>query len=102
MNNFRDDADIQREIRGIYTCGNVIIKNFRSFCVDIKTLLFKTYCTGIYASQLWCNYNVATLKRIQVSYISVFRHFMFLEQRASVSSAMITESIPPSFTEILG
>lgn len=91
----RDDTDIKRELRSVYARGNVIIKNFKNCCVNIKCLLFKTYCTGLYASQLWWNFNKRTAKRIQVAYNTVFRFLMFLERRASVSGAMVAENISP-------
>jgi hypothetical protein len=90
---FDDNADIQREMKAIYARGNMIIKNFKSCSVDVKTLLFKTYCTGLYATQLWSNFNKSTIDKIQVAYNTIFRYLMSVDRRASISETMIKNGI---------
>ena len=51
-----DDDDVFRQTLGIYARGNVLIKNFQCCIEEIKSLLFKTYCTGFYCSSLWGSY----------------------------------------------
>ena len=91
----RDNTDILRELRGIYARGNTVIKCFKHCSPPVKTLLFKTYCTGMYGSQLWCDFNVTSLGRLKVAYNSIFRYLMNLDRRTSVSGAMIKVGVSP-------
>ena len=55
---FSDDLDLSRQMRAIYTRGNMLIKNFKSCSDDVKLQLFKTYCSNLYCGQLWSTYKV--------------------------------------------
>ena len=88
-----DDDDILRQMRSIYGRGNVLIRNFRNCSDSIKTMLFKTYCTGLYGSSLWCSYKAKTLQKIKVAYNNVFRILMGLRRQGSVSKAMLDVNI---------
>ena len=39
-----DDADINREIRNIFVRTNILIRRFSNCSLDVKAILFKTYC----------------------------------------------------------
>ena len=43
--NRQDDEAVASQIRGLYSRGNALIKHFRYCSDDVKTLLFKTYCS---------------------------------------------------------
>ena len=45
-----DNDDISRQYKRIYAQGNVLIRKF------YMCSLFKSYCTSLYACQLWCCY----------------------------------------------
>ena len=47
----RDDDDIIEQLCGVYTRGNMLIKNFSKCSVDVKSQLFKSYCSSFYCSQ---------------------------------------------------
>ena len=85
----KHDDDIKREVRAIYTRGNILLKHFSSCTEDVKVKLFKTYCHGLYSSQLWCNFNKSTLKRLQRAYNYVFRKLMQLDREESMSSKLV-------------
>ena len=58
VDDFSDDENIYRQMNGIYARGNLLIKYVKHCNSDIKTLMFKTYCTDGYGSALWCHYGV--------------------------------------------
>ncbi len=45
---FRDDRDINRQCHKLYAHGNTLIRKFYMCTPDVKTRLFKTYCTPMY------------------------------------------------------
>ena len=45
-NNPCDDLAIQKEIKKIYTRGNILINNFKHCCNNVKNVLFKTFCSN--------------------------------------------------------
>ncbi len=57
-NDFKDDKDIERQMRYIYSIGNSIVQNFKHCTDDVKLQLFKTFCSNFYCCQLWSNYKV--------------------------------------------
>ena len=59
----RDDIYINRQIRGLYTSGNMIIKCFKHCSDPVKIPLFKSYCTSLYCSQLWSNFSKPVFRK---------------------------------------
>ena len=47
----------------------------------------------MYGIQLWANFTPRTLDRIRVAYNNVFRTFMAVDRRSSVSAAFILKGI---------
>jgi hypothetical protein len=92
-NDVNDDLDIKRQIRGLYARGNMLVKCFKFCSTDTKVMLFKTFCTNMYCSQLWCQYTKRSLKALKVAYNSIFRYLMNLERATSISGAMISCNI---------
>ena len=89
----KDDIDINRHIRGLYTMGNMIIKCFTHCSDPVKILLFKSYCSSMYCSQLWSNFSNPVSRKIKTSFNRVFRILMSLDHRASVLQAMLEAGV---------
>jgi hypothetical protein len=53
---FKDDRDIKRQIRAIYSKGNILISKFRKCSNEIKVQLFKSLCSNVYCSHLWSSF----------------------------------------------
>ena len=92
-NDMDDEYDINRQIRGLFTRGNIIIKCFRHCSEDVKILLFKTYCSNMYCSHLWSNYKTNVFRKLKTSFNKVFRMLFNLDRRASISQAMLESKI---------
>ena len=41
----KDEKDIAREVRSLYSRCNTLIRKFGNLTLDVKCSLFKTYCT---------------------------------------------------------
>ena len=73
--NMCDNNDIKRQMKGVYARGNVLLKRFNSCSHDVKTKLFKAYCSSFYCVSLWCNYTVMCYKKLNSAYNRIFRIF---------------------------
>ena len=75
-NDTSDDLDMMRQCRFLYAQGNGLIRKFHMCTPEVKSKLFKSYCTSIYTGPLWCNYRSATLNKVIVAYNSVLRNLL--------------------------
>ena len=89
----RDDIDIQRQIRGIYALGNMIINYLRHCSVEVKTMLFKTYCCNMYCSNLWTKFYAKSFNNIRWAFKRVYRYFMNLKRDSSISMSMVENRV---------
>ena len=52
-NDQRDDEDVLREVRGLFTRTNILARKFKMCSAAVKTVLFKSYCMCFYGMELW-------------------------------------------------
>ena len=50
-----DDEDINRQRRTLFVQGYIILLMFNMRSLGVKRTLFRTYCSPMYAAQLWWN-----------------------------------------------
>ena len=89
----KDDCDINRQIRSFYSRGNIVIKCFRHCSDEVKSLLFKTYCSNMYCSHLWSKYSIYSFRKLKTSFNRIFRMLFNLDRRASISHNMLLNNI---------
>jgi hypothetical protein len=75
-----DEAAIKKQMKGIYARGNMIIRYFKKCTPEVKSQLFKTYCTSLYCSSLWLKYRKSVMDSIGVAYKKVFRALMHVRK----------------------
>ena len=65
-----DDKDIPRQLRYQYCAANKLRASFSrcSNAVAVENVLFRYFCTPMYASQLWCNFRKSCMQRLRVAY----------------------------------
>jgi len=84
---FRDNCDInivqQTSCEPLSRCSNAV-----------KNVLFRYFCTPMYASQLWCNFKKSCMQRLRVAYKFGCRALYNLPWRGSVSSHQVQCNIP--------
>lgn len=81
----RDDDDIERERRALAIRANMIARRFARCSKDVKTTLFKSYCTSFYSSSLWADYTQKAYSTLRVQYNNAFRVLMGLPRYCSAS-----------------
>ena len=95
----KDNEDISRQCRSIYARGNMLIRNFSKCSINVKVLLFKTYCTSLYTAQLWANYTQASMRKISVAYHNILKMMLNLPRWHSNSMLFVNIGIP-TFQEL--
>ena len=85
----KDDLDISRQCKSIYSRGNILISRFSKCSMEVKVTLFKTYCSQFYASQLWSSYTRVALESLRIAYNNVFRILMKVDKRSSISAFLV-------------
>ena len=53
-----DDDDMARQRKQIYAQGNALVRKFYMCTETVRMSLFKSYCSTLYTSALWCNYRL--------------------------------------------
>lgn len=61
---------------------------------DVKTALFRAYCTPLYTAHLRCNYSKAKMKRLQIAFNDAFRIFPKLPRWTSASHMFVIHNVP--------
>jgi len=57
----KDDTDIKREIRNMYSRTNMMLRRFGKCTMYVKLQLFRSYCLCLYGTALWSKHNASTL-----------------------------------------
>ena len=89
----KDDKDLMRQLRCIYSYGNMLVKKFKKCSDNIKTHIFRTYCSNFYACQLWCNYSSSVYKKVKVAFNNVYRSLMSIKRGSSISMAFVQNNL---------
>ena len=89
----KEDTDIKRQIKSIYSRGNILIRKFRGCTNDIKCLLFQSFCTNFYCSSLWSSFNMSTIHNAKVAFNNVFRYLLGIRERCSISQLFLNNNV---------
>ena len=63
-----DNKDIQRQLQYQYFAANKLRASFSRCSNLVKNVLSRSFCTPMYASQLWCNFRKSCMQRLSVAY----------------------------------
>ena len=78
--------DIPRQMRSVYACSNRILCMFSHCSIDVKIVLFNSYCIPLYCSYLWTEYKKTSCSKIRVAFNNAYRHIFGLSKRSSASA----------------
>ena len=92
--------DVSRQTRKFYAQANMLSGNFRYCSVDVKCMLFRSYCTNMSCCPLWFNSTSSSIKKLKASYNGVLRHLLLIVKPYRASEMFVTHDIP-SFYELL-
>ena len=62
----KTSVDVFRQTRKFYTQANMLLRNFRNYSVDVKCMLFRSYCTNMYCCPLWFNSTSSSIKKLKL------------------------------------
>ena len=95
-----DDADINRQCRSIYAKGNSLVRKFHRCSDAVKIILFKSFCSSLYTSELWGRYSYSVYRKINVAYHGVFKKFLNFPRSTSNSLLFVYYNVP-TFQELI-
>ena len=99
-NNLSDDRDIDRQSRYFYAKGNSLVCKFYKCSDDVKVTLFKSFCSSLYSSFLWCRFTQAAYRKVNVAYHGVFKKFLDYPRFTSNSLVFVSYNVP-TFQELI-
>jgi len=91
-----DTTNIQRQLRHKYCAANKLRASFSRCSNVVENVLLCSFCTPMYARQLWCNFRKSRMQRLRVAYNFGCRALYNLSWRAIVSSHQVQCNIPTS------
>ena len=83
-----------RQRNKIYAQGNALIRKFYMCTENVKIALFKSYCTTLYTSTLWCKYRRESLRKLCVAYKNIFRKLTHQARDCSASQMFVSRQLP--------
>ena len=89
----KDDKDLRRQLRLLYTKSNRLLRLFYHCSNDVNIALFRSYCTCFYCPFLWTHYKKSTHSKLRVALNNVYRCILKLLTRSSASTMCAINNI---------
>ena len=80
-NTLSDDMDILRQRKKIFAQGNSLLRKFYMCSIEVKTTLFRSYCSSFYTAQLWTNYSRNVINKLYIAYHNTLKFFIGVNKR---------------------
>ena len=78
----------------LYALGNVLSRRFHMCSTEVKNTLFRSFCTPMYTCQLWWNFSVQSMHKLNVAYNNAFRFMHHLPTYCSASLMFVVNRVP--------
>ncbi len=72
----------------------MLIRKFHMCTADVKVELFRTFCTPLYAAQIWWNYRLYSIRKLNVAYNDIMRILLCLPRYHSASQLFANIGVP--------
>jgi len=92
--NMTDDDDIRREIKNLFVRTNILISRFHRCSVNVKLILFKTFCLCMYDTALWKHFSANTYNKLKSAYNKCIKKMFGYTRRDSMTSILLKYSLP--------
>ena len=89
----KDDKNLFRQLRLLYTKSNRLLRLFYHCSTDVKIAFFRKYCTCFYCPFLWTHYKKSTHSKLMVAFNNVYRRILKLPPRSSASTMYAINNI---------
>ena len=93
-NDERNDKDVLREVRGLFTRANILARRFGLCSVAVKTALFKSFCMSFYGMVLWKHFTAGAINRLQSCYRRCIKVFFGYSRSYSVTAMLVQLGLP--------
>jgi len=70
-----DDDGLRRETRNLVVRTNALISKFYRCCINVKLMLFKTFCLYMYDVALWKYYSVTVFNKFKSAHDKCIQKF---------------------------
>ena len=74
--------------------GNIISRKFANCSINVKLVVFKTYCSCLYTAQLWGTCLSRTMNRLKVAYNDSLRMVLGIPRYCSASEMFAYTNVP--------
>jgi len=85
----RDDVDINRELKCLFTRTNSLTRRFARYYKQVKLRLFRMYCLCFYDIGLWTNYHCYSFNKFTSGYVKCMKVFFGFYKFSSVSTMLM-------------
>ena len=89
----KDDIDIANQRRALCGRSNFLLRKFYLCSAKVKIKLFNAFCNNIYGIQLWCNFNITSLRNINVCHNNAIRRLLGLPRFTSASLVFVENNV---------
>ena len=98
-NDERDDKDVLREVRALFSRANILARRFGLCSVAVKTILFKSFCMCLYGMVLWKYFSAGAINRLRSCYRRCIKTFGY--SRSYSVTTMLLQLGLPTFDTLL-
>ena len=78
----------------VHIRGNIISRKFANCSLNVKLVVFKTYCACLYTSQVWSTCLSRTMNRLKVAYNDWLRMVLGIPRYCSASEIFAYTNVP--------
>ena len=89
----KDDNDMLRHMRILYTKSNRLLRLFPCCSTDIKLALFCSYCACLCCSSFWTPIKKSTNSKFRDAFNNIYRRILKLPPRSSASTMFAVNHI---------
>ena len=72
----------------------MLIRKFHMHTADVKANLFRTFYTPLYTAQIWRNYRLYSIRKLNVAYNDVMRLLLHLPRYHNASQMFANINVP--------
>jgi hypothetical protein len=90
----RDDIDIKREIKSLFTRCNILKSRYARCSFAVKIRLFRAYCICLYGTALWTKYCASSMTLLTSCYNKCLKHFFGYAKYHSVTAMLLELGLP--------
>lgn len=99
-NCLNDDSDIMREVKNLFVRTNLLCRRFRRCSLQVKLVLFRSFCICFYDTALWSNFSAAALLKFKSCYHKCLKYFFGYLKYSSVTNMLLDLGLP-SFNTLI-